>query len=147
MTKPEILAPAGSRESALAAVNCGANAIYLGGKALNARRNAGNFDDDELKDIVAYCHARGVKVYQTINTVIFDDEEDELISAAKTAALAGVDGIIVQDIGVLSALRECVPNIPLFASTQMAVHNLAGAREAEDMGCEMVVLARELTAK
>jgi len=147
MTKPEILAPAGSRESAIAAVNCGANAIYLGGKALNARRNAGNFGDDELKDIVAYCHARGVKVYQTINTVIFDDEEDELISAAKTAALAGVDGIIVQDIGVLSALRECVPNIPLFASTQMAVHNLAGAREAEDMGCEMVVLARELTAK
>ena len=78
MTKPEILAPAGSRESALAAVNCGADAIYLGGKALNARRNAGNFNDDELKDIVAHCHARGVKVYQTINTVIFDDEEDEL---------------------------------------------------------------------
>ena len=146
MTKPEILAPAGSRESAVAAVNCGADAIYLGGKELNARRNAGNFDDGELKDIVAYCHARGVKVYQTINTVIFDDEEDELISAAKTASSVGVDGIIVQDLGVLAALRECVPEIPLFASTQMAVHNLSGAKEAEAMGCQMVVLARELTS-
>lgn len=146
MTRPEILAPAGSREAAVAAVNCGADAVYLGGKALNARRNAGNFDDEGLSEIVSFCHARGVKVYETLNTVIFDDERDELTDAAKSAANAGVDGIIVQDLGVLAVLRECVPEIPLFASTQMAVHNVSGAREAEDMGCSMVVLARELSA-
>ena len=146
MNRPEILAPAGSFESLTAAVNCGADAVYLGGKALNARRNAGNFDEEELARAVEYCHLHGTKVLQTINIVMFDDELPELLRAAETAARLGIDGAIVQDFGVLSVLKNTVPELPLLASTQMAVHNLAGAREAERLGCRRVVLARELTA-
>lgn len=86
MNRPEILAPAGSFESLTAAVNCGADAVYLGGKALNARRNAGNFDEEELARAVEYCHLHGTKVLQTINIVMFDDELPELLRAAETAA-------------------------------------------------------------
>lgn len=146
MNRPEILAPAGSIESLRAAVNCGADAVYLGAKALNARRNAGNFDDDALAEAVRYAHLHGVKILQTLNIVMFDHEVDELLRAAETAARLGVDAAIVQDWGVLSLLKEAVPELPLFASTQMAVHNLAGAKMAEQMGCKRVVLARELTA-
>ena len=146
MTRPEILAPAGSFDALRAACACGADAVYLGGKTLNARRNAGNFDEEELARAVSYCHVRGVRVYQTLNTVLFDEETDELLAAAETAARLGIDGAIVQDLGVLALLRECVPDLPRIASTQMAVHNLAGALEAERLGCSVVVLARELTA-
>ncbi len=146
MNRPEILAPAGSIDSLRAAVNCGADAVYLGAKALNARRNAGNFDDEQLAEAVGYAHLHGVKILQTLNIVMFDNEVDELLRAAETAAKLGVDAAIVQDWGVLSLLKEAVPELPLFASTQMAVHNLAGAKMAEQMGCKRVVLARELTA-
>lgn len=146
MNRPEILAPAGSMESLLAAVNCGANAVYLGAKALNARRNAGNFDDVALSEAVCYAHLHGAKILQTLNIVMFDNEVDDLLRAAETAAKLGVDAAIVQDWGVLSLLKSAVPELPLFASTQMAVHNLAGAKMAEEMGCKRVVLARELTA-
>jgi len=145
--RPEILAPAGTFEALTAAAVCGADAVYLGGKALNARRNADNFDEDALARAVAYCHARGVKVFQTLNTILFDDETDELLAAAETAAALGIDGAIVQDLGVLRLLKAAVPDLPLCASTQMAVHNLAGAREAERLGCAVIVLARELTAQ
>jgi putative protease len=146
MSRPEILAPAGSFESAVAACVCGADAVYLGGKTLNARRNAGNFDEDALDRVVAYCHLHGVKVYQTLNTVLFDDETEELLAAAKTAAAVGIDGAIVQDLGVLRLLKEAVPELRLSASTQMAVHNVAGALEAERLGYSNLVLARELSA-
>lgn len=146
MNRPEILAPAGSLESLHAAVNCGANAVYLGAKALNARRNAGNFDDTTLAEAVHYAHLHGVKILQTLNIVMFDHEVDALLRAAETAAKLGVDAAIVQDWGVLSLLKAAVPELPLFASTQMAVHNLSGAKLAEKMGCKRVVLARELTA-
>lgn len=145
MEKIEILAPAGSFDSVVAACVCGASSVYLGGKSLNARRNAGNFDYEELKKTVEYCHIHGVKVYLTLNIVMFDSEREELISAAKEAAEIGVDAIIVQDLGVLSILRNALPDMPLIASTQMAVHNLAGALEAEALGCSVVVLARELS--
>ncbi len=145
MNRPEILAPAGSMESLTAAVNCGADAVYLGGKALNARRNAGNFDDAELRQAVEYCHLHGTKVLQTLNIVMFDEELPELEHAVRMAARLGVDAIIVQDLGVLAVLKE-MTDLPLLASTQMAVHNLAGAQEAERLGCSRVVLARELTA-
>ncbi|HWP51991.1 MAG TPA: DUF3656 domain-containing protein [Clostridia bacterium] len=147
MNRPEILAPAGSMESLQAAVNCGANAVYLGAKALNARRNAGNFDDAQLAEAVCFAHLHGVKILQTLNVVMFDGEVDELLRAAETAAKLGIDAAIVQDWGVLSLLKATVPELPLFASTQMAVHNLAGARMAEELGCKRVVLARELTAE
>lgn len=146
MNRPEILAPAGSMEALTAAVNCGADAVYLGAKALNARRNAGNFDDLELAEAVRYAHLHGVKILQTLNILMFDHEVDELLHAAETAAKLGVDAAIVQDLGVLSLLKATVPELPLFASTQMAVHNLAGAKMAEEMGCKRLVLARELTA-
>lgn len=146
MNRPEILAPAGSMESLQAAVNCGADAVYLGAKALNARRNAGNFDDEQLAEAVRYAHLHGVKILQTLNIVMFDNEVDDLLRAAETAARLGVDAAIVQDWGVLSLLKATVPELTLLSSTQMAVHNLAGAKMAEKMGCKRVVLARELTA-
>ena len=94
MKHPEILAPAGSCDSLIAAVQCGANAVYLGGKGMNARRNAGNFDAEELRRAVEYCHLRGVKVYQTINIVMFEDEIDEAVETIRTAAEAGVDAVL-----------------------------------------------------
>lgn len=142
----EILAPAGSRESLLAAVRCGANAVYLGGKSFNARRNATNFDGAELCEAVRYCHARGVKVYLALNTLVGDRELGELESAGKTACEAGIDAIIAQDLAVAALVRERAPSIPLHASTQMSVYSLNGALELERLGFSRVVLARELSA-
>jgi len=146
MKRPEILAPAGTMESLIAAVNCGADAVYLGAKALNARRGATNFDAAALKDAVEYAHLHGTKIFQTLNIVMFDGEEKELLSAAETIAELGVDAAIVQELGVLSILRRSVPELALHASTQMAVHNLSGALIAEQLGCKRVVLAREMSA-
>ena len=143
MGRPEILAPAGSREALTAAVRCGANAVYLGGKSLSARQNARNFDPDELKEAVDYCHLRDVKVYQTINTLVTDGQQELLEQAAREALAAGVDAVLVQDLGVLRYLRDCCPDLPLHASTQMVVHNLASAKAAAALGCSRVVLARE----
>lgn len=141
----EILAPAGSFDSLVAAVQCGANAVYLGGKSLNARRNAGNFDRQELKNAVEYCHMRGVKVYQTLNIVMFENEVEDAVEAIRTAAEAGVDAILTQDLGVARIAAACAPELPLHASTQMAIHNLEGVRMAEQLGFRRVVLARELS--
>ena len=146
MKHPEILAPAGSFDSLIAAVQCGANAVYLGGKGMNARRNAGNFDAEELRRAVEYCHLRGVKVYQTINIVMFEDEIDEAVETIRTAAEAGVDAVLTQDLAVARMVRECAPTLPVHASTQMSIHNLEGARLCEELGFSRVVLARELTA-
>lgn len=146
MKHPEILAPAGSFDSLIAAVQCGANAVYLGGKGLNARRNAGNFDAEELRRAVEYCHLRGVKVYQTINIVMFEDEIDEAVETIRTAAAAGVDAVLTQDLAVARMVRDCAPTLPIHASTQMSIHNLEGARLCEELGFSRVVLARELTA-
>ena len=143
MAKPEILAPAGSREALTAAVRCGANAVYLGGKSLSARQNAQNFDARELQEAVAYCHMRDVKVYLTLNTLVTDSQMPLLTRAAQEALAAGVDAVLVQDLGVLRFLRSCCPELPLHASTQMAVHNLPSARAAVELGCSRVVLARE----
>ena len=141
----EILAPAGSYDAMVAAVRSGANAVYLGSKALNARRNATNFDDEELKEAVAYCHERGVKVHQTLNTLMYNDESDEVETAVKTAVACGVDALIIQDLGVFEIARKIAPEMPLHASTQMAVHNLEGAKKAEELGFSRIVLARELS--
>ena len=146
MKRPEILAPAGSFDSLVAAVQCGADAVYLGGKDLNARRNAGNFDADELRRAVEYCHLRGVKVYQTINIVMFEGEVEQAVDAIRTAAEVGVDAILTQDLGVARMAMDCAPGLPVHASTQMSIHNLDGVRMCEQLGFRRVVLARELTA-
>jgi len=140
----ELLAPAGSKEALVAAVQNGADAVYLGVDEFNARRGARNFSPEELRHAVAYCHLRGVRVYLTLNTLITDRELHALASTARVAAEAGVDAVLVQDWGVLDTLRRVVPDLPLHASTQMSVHTLSGVREAARLGISRVVLAREL---
>ena len=141
----EILAPAGSYDALVAAVRSGANAVYLGTKALNARRNAANFDDEQLAEAVKYCHQRNVKVHQTINTLMYDGEAEEVADAVRTAVKCGVDALIIQDMGVLEIAKKIAPQMELHASTQMAVHNLDGVKKAEKLGFSRVVLARELS--
>lgn len=145
MITAEILAPAGSYESLISAVRCGANAVYLGGKAMNARRSAENFDGDAFRGAVKYCHARDVKVYLTLNTLINDRELDDMAVAVKSAYEAGVDALIVQDLGVAAFARAFAPSLPLHASTQMSIINASGARLLESLGFTRVVLARELS--
>ena len=141
----EILAPAGNEQSLIAAVRSGADAVYLGTGAFNARRNADNFKDDSLADAVNYCHGRGVKVYVTLNTLIRDEELPAFLTAAREVAEAGPDGVIVQDLAAVQVLKTICPDLPLVGSTQMSVHNAAGVRALEDLGFSRVVLARELT--
>lgn len=94
----------------------------------------GNFDAEELRRAVEYCHLRGVKVYQTINIVMFEDEIDEAAETIRTAAEAGVDAVLTQDLAVARMVRECAPTLPVHASTQMSIHNLEGARLCEELG-------------
>lgn len=143
----EILAPAGSIESLHAAVRCGANAVYLGGKAFNARRNASNFSDEELKNAVDYCRKRNVKVYLTLNTLVSDSELSTAYDAIKSACDAGIDAFIVQDIGLASLVRQVCSSVPLHASTQMSVQSIEGIRVLEKLGFSRAVLPRELSEK
>ena len=143
----EILAPAGSFDALTAAVRCGANAVYLGGKALNARRNASNFSDEELKRAVEYCHARNVKVYLTLNTLVGDNEKETAYEAIECACKASVDALILQDIGLASMVRQVSPDMSLHASTQMSVQSIEGVRLLEKLGFSRVVLPRELSEK
>ncbi len=147
MKNVEILAPVGSKDSLFAAVRCGADAVYLGQKNFSARKNSQNFTEEELCEAVAYAHRFGVKVHQALNIVVFDNELNELISCIKSACKAGVDAFIIQDLGVLSVVKELAPDISLHASTQMAIHSLEGVRKAEELGFSRVVLARELSLK
>ena len=144
---PEILAPVGSNEQLLAAVRSGANAVYLGTKSFNARRNADNFDSLNLKEAVKYCHAFGVKVYVTLNTIVFDYELAELYGTIKEIAKSGADAVIVQDFATANAVKKICPELPLHASTQMAIHNVSGVKLLESLGFSRVVLARELSFK
>ena len=143
--KFEILAPAGSQEALVAGVRCGANAVYLGGKSFNARRNAGNFDDAALAAAVKYCHERNVKVYLTLNTLCSDAEMQSAYDLVKSALLCGTDAFIIQDIGVAQMVRECFPQAKLHASTQMSVMNPAGLRKLKEMGFCRAVLPREMS--
>ena len=141
----ELLSPAGSPEAVVAAVQSGADAIYMGAGAFNARRGAKNFTDEELESAVRYCRVRGCRVYLTLNTLTSDREIPEALELARSAAALGVDALIVQDFGMVRALRCYLPEIPIHASTQMSIHNLAGVQAAAEMGISRVVLARELS--
>ncbi len=147
MPTPEILAPVGGEEQLLAAVRCGADAVYLGGQNFNARRNAANFAETNLAQAVSYCHARGVKVYVTVNTVVLDTELPALEEEADRIALAGADAVIIQDMAVLRLFQSRYPTLKRFASTQTAVHNVDGAKFLESVGFDSIVLARELSLR
>lgn len=140
----ELLAPAGSMAAVAAAVQNGADAIYLGYGEFNARRNAKNFSSEEFAAAVSYCHLRGVKVYLTLNTLLTDRELPSGAEYASSASNLGVDAVLVQDLGVVRMLRQVAPDLPVHASTQMTLHNLDGVRMAADLGMTRVVLAREL---
>ena len=141
----EILAPCGGEDSLPAALNSGADAVYLGVTAFSARRNAKNFDLDALSDAVRLCHISGVKVYVTLNTLVFDDELTGLAAAAAGIEKAGADGVIVQDLGAAQVIHKAAPSLRLHASTQMTVTSAAGAEFARKHGFSRVVLAREMS--
>ena len=141
----ELLAPAGSMEALRAAVQNGANAVYLGCGAFNARQSAKNFTPQSLTEAVKYCHIRGVAVHLTLNTLVSDRETQEAAELIRHAALSNVDAFIVQDLGILQLCRKIAPHIPIHGSTQMTVHNLAGVQLCAAMGLSRVVLSRELS--
>lgn len=141
----EILSPAGTFESITAAVNSGCNAIYLGGKSFNARQYAQNFSDDDLKEIIKYCHLRTVKVFITVNTLYKNSEFNALIDFICKLYEFGADALIIQDIGLFSVLKKILPDLPLHASTQMTAHNLNTTLFLKNLGFERVVLSRELS--
>ncbi len=145
MNNAEILAPVGSEEQLLAAVRSGADAVYLGTKSFNARRNADNFDSFNLNEAVKYCHSYNVKVYVTLNTIVFDKELQELYETIKEIAESQADAVIVQDFATVKAVKKICPSLPLHASTQMAIHNVSGVKVLEKLGFTRVVLARELS--
>ncbi len=141
----ELLSPAGRWEAMEAAVQNGADAVYLGCGPFNARRGAENFTPEQLPEAVRYCHLRGVKVYLTVNTLLSDRELPQAEELLRLASRCGVDGVIVQDWGLAALARKAVPDLPLHGSTQMTVHTLAGAEEAARLGMRCVVLGRELS--
>ena len=141
----ELLAPAGSMEALRAAVQNGANAVYLGCGQFHARQSAKNFTPQTLPEAVKYCHVRGVAVHLTLNTLVSDRETPELCELIRAAANAAVDAFIVQDLGVVQLCRRIAPHIPVHGSTQMSVHNLPGVQLCAAMGLKRVVLSRELS--
>ena len=142
---PELLSPAGDFEALVAAVKGGADAVYIGGKSFSARAFAKNFDMDEIRRAVRYCRLRGVKLYVTLNTLIYDKEMNEALEYAAELYRAGVDALISADVGLITLVRRYIPKLEVHASTQMSVHNSIGADAAAALGCTRVVLARELS--
>ncbi|HHV32155.1 MAG TPA: U32 family peptidase [Clostridiales bacterium] len=143
----EVLAPAGSMESLTAAVRAGADAVYLGGRSFSARASAKNFSDEELKEAVRYCHARGVKVYLAVNTILLEHELPAALEFLRYACTLPVDAVLVQDTGLLYLLRKCAPELRVHASTQMSIHTPLGALVLEQAGIRRVVLSRELSLR
>ena len=141
----ELLAPAGSMDALRAAVQNGANAVYLGCGMFNARQSAKNFNTQTLTEAVKYCHVRGVAVHLTLNTLVSDRETKELIELIRHAAASNVDAFIVQDLGVVQLCRQIAPHIPIHGSTQMTIHSLPGVLLCAAWGMTRVVLSRELS--
>ena len=142
---PEILAPVGTEGSLEAAVYAGADAVYFGAGACNARRNAGQFTGERLIEAVRFCHAHGVHVHVTVNTLVRDEERKDVADTLTEIAESGADAIIVQDLTVMRLAKQICPELMLHGSTQMAVHNASGVKMLEDLGFSRVVLARELS--
>lgn len=142
---PELLSPAGSYEAAIAAVENGADAIYIGGTMLNARMNAKNFGNAELKSITEYCHERGIKVYVTLNTAVYDRELRDALKYVELLYVTGIDALIVADLGLAELIHRFYPNFPLHASTQASGHNVDCAVKLKEIGFCRMVCAREMT--
>lgn len=147
MGNREVLAPAGTYECFRAAINAGADAVYLGGSMFGARAFAGNFEEAELIKAIRTAHLYGRKVYLTVNTLLRNDELEKLVQYVKPYYEEGLDAVIVQDYGVFAVLREAFPGLDLHASTQMTITGKYGAQLLKDMGAARVVPARELSAK
>lgn len=145
-TRPELLAPAGDRDCVRAAVENGADAVYFGlDKGFNARARATNLSIEELPDVMRFLHRRGVKGYVTLNTLVFSDELEEIERTVRAIAAAGVDAVLVQDLGVVRLIRDICPDLPIHASTQMTLTSAECIAFVESLGVERVVLARELS--
>lgn len=147
MVLPELLAPAGSPEAARAAVQNGADAIYLGGKAFSARQFANNFGDEELRDVLRYCRIYGVKVYVTVNTLVHNQELESALEYLRFLYELGVDAVIMQDPGLIRCTRRVLPDLEIHGSTQMTINNSLSVEMLRDMGLKRVVLAREMSLK
>ncbi len=141
--RPELLAPAGDWECARAAVENGADAVYFGLERFNARLRARNFTEADLPELMAWLHTRGVRAYVTFNTLVFTRELEEAEDHLRAIISAGADAVIVQDVGVCRLVRRLSPDFPIHASTQMTITSAAGVEFARELGCELVVLARE----
>ena len=144
---PELLAPAGGWDCLRAAVANGADAVYFGLPRFNARLRADNFRDEELREVVEFCHRHGVKAYVAFNTLVFTGELDAAEQMLRDCSRAGVDALIVQDVGLVRLAREIVPELPLHASTQMTITSPEGVEFARGLGISRVVLARELSLR
>ena len=142
---PELLAPAGGEAQLRAAVQSGADAVYMGGYNFNARQSAKNFTPEQMREMIDYCHIYGVKTHIAVNTLIKEKELPELLDYAKGLNDMGADALIIQDIGAAEMIHTVCPEMELHASTQMTVTSLEGVRYLEDMGFSRVVLARELS--
>ncbi|MGN0708899.1 MAG: U32 family peptidase, partial [Anaerovoracaceae bacterium] len=145
--KCELLVPAGGPEQFISAVENGADAVYVGGRLFNARMNAGNFSDEELEEAVKFAHQRGVAVHVTVNVLLKDSELEEAVEYCAFLYRAGVDAVIIQDLGLAKLLHEVLPELTLHMSTQDSVYDLREVREAKKLGFSRVVLARELSAE
>jgi putative protease len=145
LVRPELLAPAGDRTCLVAAIENGADAVYFGLQGHNARARATNFDADGLAETMATLHARGVKGYVTLNTLVFPSELDDVETVVRKVAEAGVDAVIVQDLGLARLIRAICPDLEIHASTQMSITSGESLRLAEELGCTRVILARELS--
>ena len=145
---PSLLAPAGGWPQLITAVNSGADACYFGVREnFNARARATNFGIDELPDVMAYLRAHNVKGYCTVNVLIFEEELEQVETLIRALASAGVSALIVQDVGAIRLCREIAPHLPVHASTQMSITSAEGAEFARELGCERVVVGRELSLK
>lgn len=143
MKKPELLSPAGNMDSLVAAIEGGCDAVYLSGTMYGARSFAANFTNEQLEEAITYAHLYGVKIYVTINTLIYEAEVKNFLSYVDYLVSIHVDAVIVQDIGMMDLLRGLYPELEIHASTQMHIHNLEGAKLLESLGIKRVVLARE----
>ena len=143
MKRPELLAPVGNFDCLKAAIAAGSDAVYLGGYTFGARNFAGNFSNEELVEAINLCHLYGIKVYITVNTLIYDNEVEMFLNYIEFLHKNNVDAVIMQDLGMIDLVRKTYPNLDIHASTQLHIHNIEGVKFAKEMGLKRVVVARE----